>query len=177
MTSYPAGGMVPHYIQGTEFYSHAEAKVLAETYYNIGNDLYQALLPNFQANTPSQEDVWRLYPVFVNLSFSCEIVLKLFYENDHGKIARGHKLYKELFNKLSNDSKKIISDITITIMKNNYDANYTNKLFIGDLKKSENTFTHERYSFEMIPGTSHELHCSFLLAFSHTLNILAKSLK
>ena len=35
MTSYPAGGMVPHYIQGTEFYSHAEAKVLAETYYNI----------------------------------------------------------------------------------------------------------------------------------------------
>ena len=76
MTSYPAGGMVPHYIQGTEFYSHAEAKVLAETYYNIGNDLYQALRPNFQANTPSQEDVWRLYPVFVNLSFSCEIVLK-----------------------------------------------------------------------------------------------------
>ena len=50
-------------------------------------------------------------------------------------------------------------------MKNNYDANYTNKLFIGDLKKSENTFTHERYSFEMIPGTSHELHCSFLLFY------------
>ena len=92
MTSYPAGGMVPHYIQGTEFYSHAEAKVLAETYYNIGNELYQALLPNFQTKTPSQEDIWRLYPVFVNLSFSCEIILKLFYENDHGKIARGHKL-------------------------------------------------------------------------------------
>lgn len=70
--------MVPHYIQGTEFYSHAEAKVLAETYYNIGNELYQALLPNFQTKTPSQEDVWRLYPVFVNLSFSCEIILKLF---------------------------------------------------------------------------------------------------
>jgi len=78
MTSSPAGGMVPHHIQGTEFYSHAEAKILAETYYNIGNDLYQALLPNFQANTPSQEDVWRLYPVFVNLSFSCEIVLSFF---------------------------------------------------------------------------------------------------
>ena len=62
-------------------------------------------------------------------------------------------------------------------MKNNYDANYTNKLFIGDFKKSENTFTHERYSFEMIPGTSHELHCSFLLAFSNALNIFAKSLK
>lgn len=73
--------------------------------------------------------------------------------------------------------KKIISDITITIMKNNYDANYTNKLFIGDLKKSENTFTHEHYSFEMIPRTSHELHCSFLLAFSYALNILAKPLK
>ncbi len=31
MTSYPAGGIVPHYTQGTEFYSHDEAKVLAET--------------------------------------------------------------------------------------------------------------------------------------------------
>ena len=41
MTSYPAGGIIPHYIQGIEFYSHDEAKVLAETYYNIGNDLYQ----------------------------------------------------------------------------------------------------------------------------------------
>ena len=42
MTSYPAGGIVPHYTQGTEFYSHDEAKVLAETYYSIGNDLYQS---------------------------------------------------------------------------------------------------------------------------------------
>lgn len=46
MTSYPAGGMVPHYPQGTIFYSHEQAKVLAETYYNIGNDLYQSLLGN-----------------------------------------------------------------------------------------------------------------------------------
>ena len=92
MTSYPAGGIVPHYTQGTEFYSHDEAKILAETYYSIGNDLYQSLLPKLQTQTPSQEDIWRLYPAFVNLSFSCEIILKLFYENDHGKIARGHKL-------------------------------------------------------------------------------------
>mgnify|MGYP000808971861 CR=1 FL=1 len=35
MTSYPAGGIVPHYTQGTEFYSHDEAKILAETYYSI----------------------------------------------------------------------------------------------------------------------------------------------
>ena len=83
MTSYPAGGIVPHYTQGTEFYSHDEAKVLAETYYSIGNDLYQSLLPKLQTQTPSQEDIWRLYPAFVNLSFSCEIILKLFYENDH----------------------------------------------------------------------------------------------
>lgn len=35
MTSYPSGGIVPHYTQGTEFYSHDEAKVLAETYYRV----------------------------------------------------------------------------------------------------------------------------------------------
>lgn len=86
MTSYPAGGIVPHYTQGTEFYSHDEAKVLAETYYSIGNNLYQSLLPKLQTQTPSQEDIWRLCPAFVNLSFSCEIILKLFYENDHGKL-------------------------------------------------------------------------------------------
>ena len=85
MASYPSGGTVQHYTQGTEFYSHDEAKVLAETYYNIGNDLYQSLLPKFQTQIPSQEDIWRLYPAFVNLSFSCEIILKLFYENDYGK--------------------------------------------------------------------------------------------
>ena len=96
MTSYPAGGMVPHYPQSTIFYSHEQAKVLAETYYNIGNDLYQSLLLKFQTKTSSEGDNWRLYPAFVNLSFSCEIILKLFYENDHGKIARGDKLYKEL---------------------------------------------------------------------------------
>ena len=177
MTSYPAGGMVPHYPQGTIFYSHEQAKVLAETYYNIGNDLYQSLLLKFQTKTSSEEDNWRLYPAFVNLSFSCEIILKLFYENDHGNIVSGHKLYKDLFNKLSDDSKKIISDLTINAMKGNSDSDYTYEMFISDLKKSENTFAHERYSFEMIPGKSHSLQCSFLLTFSRMLNILAKSLE
>ena len=176
MTSYPAGGMVPHYPQGTIFYSHEQAKVLAETYYNIGNDLYQSLLLKFQTKTSSEEDNWRLYPAFVNLSFSCEIILKLFYENDHGKIARGHKLYKELYNKLSANSKKIISDITVNAMKNNYDLAYTNETFINDLKKSENTFAHERYSFEMIPGISYSLQCAFLATFSRMLNILVNGL-
>ena len=89
---------------------------------------------------PSQEDIWRLYPAFVNLSFSCEIILKLF-------------------------------------IKNNSESDYTNEMFISDLKKSENTFAHERYSFEIIPGKSYGLQCDFLLTFSRTLNILAKSLK
>ena len=133
MTSYPAGGIVPHYTQGTKFYSHDEAKVLAETYCSIGND--------------------------------------------HGKIVSGHKLYKDLFNKLSDDSKKIISDLTINAMKGNSESDYTNEMFISDLKKSENTFAYERYSFEMTPGKSHGLQCNFLLTFSRMLNILAKSLK
>ena len=118
-----------------------------------------------------------MYPAFVNLSFSCEIILKLFYENDYGKIVSGHKLYKDLFNKLSDNSKKIISDLTINAMKGNSESDYTNEMFISDLKKSENTFAHERYSFEMIPGKSHGLQCNFLLTFSRMLNILAKSLK
>ena len=118
-----------------------------------------------------------MYPAFVNLSFSCEIILKLFYENDHGNIVNGHKLYKDLFNKLSDDSKKIILDLTINAMKGNSDSDYTNEMFIGDLKKSENTFAYERYSFEIIPGKSHGLQCNFLLTFSRMLNILAKSLK
>lgn len=177
MTSYPSGGIVPHYTRGTEFYSHDEAKVLAETYYNIGNDLYQSLLPKLQTLTPSQEDIWRLYPAFVNLSFSCEIILKLFYENDHGKIVGGHKLYKGLFAKLSDDSKKIISDLTIVAMKSTSGVDYTNEMFISDLQKSENTFAHERYSFEIKPGNSHGLQCDFLLTFSRILNILAKDLK
>ena len=139
-------------------------------------DLYQSLLLKFQTKTSSEEDNWRLYPAFVNLSFSCEIILKLFYENDHGKIARGHKLYKELYNKLSANSKKIISDITVNAMKNNYDLAYTNETFINDLKKSENTFAHERYSFEMIPGISYSLQCAFLATFSRMLNILVKGL-
>lgn len=118
-----------------------------------------------------------MYPAFVNLSFSCEIILKLFYENDYGKIVSGHKLYKDLFNKLSDNSKKIISDLTINAIKNNSESDYTNEMFISDLKKSENTFAHERYSFEIIPGKSYGLQCDFLLTFSRTLNILAKSLK
>ena len=130
MTSYPAGGIVPHSTQGTVFYSHDEAKILPETYYNIGNDLYQSLLPKLQTQTPSQEDIWRLYPAFVNLSFSCEIILKLFYENDYGKIVSGHKLYKDLFNKLSDNSKKIISDLTINAMKDHSESDYTNEIII-----------------------------------------------
>ena len=51
-------------------------------------------------------------------------------------------------------------------MKGNSDSDYTYEMFISDLKKSENTFAHERYSFEMIPGKSHSLQCSFLLTFS-----------
>ena len=73
MTSYPAGGIVPHYTQGTEFYSHDEAKVLAETYYSIGNNLYQSLLPQCQTQTPSQEYIVPLCPGIVGLSNVSEI--------------------------------------------------------------------------------------------------------
>ena len=61
MTSYPAGGIVPHYTQGTEFYSHDEAKILAETYYSIGNDLYSITAPQ----TPNTNTFSRGHLAFV----------------------------------------------------------------------------------------------------------------
>lgn len=158
----------------TGFYSHAEGVILADTYYKIGNDLYQSILPKLLNGTPTNEDVWRLNPAFVNLSFSCEIVLKLIYENEFGKMIEGHKLYKELFTKLSKETQNVIADLTIGAMKSNYESEYTYEMFIDDLKKSENTFSHERYSFEIRPGQSHGLQCAFLLTFSHILNVYVK---
>ena len=176
MTSYPAGGMVPNHPQNSEFYSHSQAKVLAETYYKLGHDLYTTILPLLNAPECRNEDIWKLWPAFVNLSFSCEIILKLFYENDNGKMARGHRLYNDLFIKLSDDSKKIISDITINAMIINGSKNYTYTDFCDDIIKSENTFAYERSVFEVVPGRSHSLQCGFLLSFARSLNILSKGL-
>lgn len=176
MTSYSAGGMIPNHPQSSEFYSHSQAKVLAETYYDLGHDLYETILPLLTVPNCKTEDTWKLWPAFVNLSFSCEIVLKLFYENDNGKMAHGHKLYKDLFNNLSEDSKKLISDLTINCMIANGFENYTYNDFSDELIKSENTFAYERYAFEIVPGRGHGLQCGFLLSFAKTLNILSKEL-
>ena len=48
----------------TGFYCHAEGVILADTYYKIGNDLYQSILPKLQNGIPTNEDVWRLNPAF-----------------------------------------------------------------------------------------------------------------
>lgn len=176
MTSYSAGGMVPNHPQNSEFYSHPQARILAETYYSLGHDLYKTIYPLLTVPNPKTEDAWKLWPAFVNLSFSCEIVLKLFYENDNGRMAHGHKLYKDLFDKLSDDSKKLISDVTINCMMANGSKNYTYVDFCADLIKSENTFAYERYIFEVVPGKSHGLQCGFLLSFANALNILSKGM-
>ena len=176
MTSYPASGMIPNHPQNSEFYSHSQAKVLAETYYNLGHDLYKTILPLLTIPNCKTEDTWKLWPAFVNLSFSCEIVLKLFYENDNGRMAHGHKLKRDLFDKLSDKSQKLISDITINCMIANGSENYTYTDFSDDLTKSENTFEYERYVFEVVPRRGHSLQCGFLLSFANALNILSKGL-
>lgn len=176
MTSYSAGGMVPNHPQNSEFYSHPQAKVLAETYYNLGYNLYKTILPLLTVPNCKTEDTWKLWPAFVNLSFSCEIVLKIFYENDNGKMAHGHSLKQDLFNKLSDASQKLISDKTINCMIANGSKNYTYTDFCDDLTKSENTFANERYVFEVVPGKGHSLQCGFLLSFANALNILSKEL-
>lgn len=177
MTSYPAGGMVQNCPQGSEFYSHEQAKVLAQTYYDIGYKLYESIMPLVKRDDCKEEDKWKLWPAFVNLSFSCEIVLKLFYENENGKMAHGHKLFVDLYNKLSSDSKKIISDLTINSIRINWNPQYTYDNFEEDLRKSENTFVTERYVFEVVPGRVHVLQYGFLLEFAKILNILGKGIE
>lgn len=173
MVSYKANGLIPNHPRNTEFYSHEEAKVLASTYFNIGKDLYFEINNSRNNNI---KDMWKLGPAFVNISFSCEIVLKLIYENENGHMARGHKLYKDLYTKLSSDMQKLISDLTINFIKANNDQNYDLNKFISNLKKSEDTFTNERYSFEIIPGKSYGLECTFLYYFGLALNMISDSL-
>ena len=174
MGSYPAGGMIRQQPQGSKFYVHQQAKVLAETYYDLGAQLYESLIIDIGKSDCSSEKIWKFWPVCVNISFSCEIILKLFYENEKGKLARGHKLYKDLYSKLSDDSKKYISELTINAIKLNGNKNYTLNNFENDLISCENTFAHERYVFEIIPGNSHGLQPAFLLEFAKVLNILSK---
>lgn len=177
MTSYPAGGMVSNHLQNSKFYNRSQAKIIAEAHYKMGYDLYESIVPLIQSGNYKNEDICKMWPAFVNIAFSCEIILKLFYENDHGEMAHGHKLYTKLFDKLSDASKKIISDITINNMiVRGYD-NYNYDDFKDDLKKSENTFEYERYVFEIIPGNSHSLQNAFLLSFAEGLNRLAKQMQ
>ena len=84
---------------------------------------------------------------------------------------------RDLFDKLSADSKKLISDLTISCMKVNGFENYVYTDFCEDLIKSEDTFVNERYVFEIIPGKSHGLQCGFLLSFATALNALSKALE
>lgn len=174
MQSHSTPVIISNHSQRPKFYNRSQAKVFAETHYNMGYDLYKSILPKLSEG--KTEDSWKLWPAFINISFSCEIILKLFYEEDIGNIAHGHKLYTDIYSKLKDDTKKLISDETITCMITNgsKDYNYTN--FNDDLIKSENTFAYERYSFEMIPGNSHSLECSFLLSFAKTLLTLSSKL-
>lgn len=176
MTSFSNGGMNPNHSKNSKFYNRLQAKVLAETFYKLGHDLYKEVLPEVQKHNIKNENIWKLWPANVNLAFSCEIVLKLFYEKDKGTIAHGHKLYKDLFDKLSDVSKKIILDTTIKHMKVNGYKNYSDTEFYDDLQKSENTFANERYVFEIVPGRQHSLHPDFLLSFAEALNELSRVL-
>lgn len=177
MVSYTEAELVPRKTSDSnKFYNHTEAKIIAETYYKMGCDLYCSVLELLKTPNPKTEDACKLWPAFVNLAFSCEIILKLFYENDHGKTTTGHKLYTELYTNLSDDSKQLISNLTIQNMIANGDSHYTIDNFNEDLKKSENTFAYERYSFEIVAGRGYSLQCDFLFKFSQTLNILSKQL-
>lgn len=99
MSSYPIKPKVPKNKNGKEFYNHNQAKVIAETYYNIDKNLYDSVVPKLLTNNPQSEDIWQLYLAFVNFVLSCEITLKLFYKNEYGHLIQKHKLYSELLKK------------------------------------------------------------------------------
>lgn len=174
MQSHSTPAMTSNHSQNPKFYNRSQAKIFAETHYNMGYELYKSILPKLSEG--KTEDSWKLWPAFINISFSCEIILKLFYEEDIGNIAHGHKLYTNIYSKLNKDTKKLISDATITCMINNGFKDYNYTKFNDDLIRSEDTFAYERYSFEMIPGNTHSLQCGFLLSFAKTLLTLSSKL-
>ncbi len=153
-------------------YNWKEAIVHADTYYTLGSSLYQALESEIKPNCDI-EITWRLWPASINMAFSCEILLKLFYNKDHNSIAHGHKLYSDLYRKLSDDSKQLIFYKMNEQMKANGNENYTMEMFQKEMKQSENTFDYERYSFELVPGKGHSLQCGFILLLGKVLNELA----
>lgn len=174
MQSHSTPVMISNHSQNPKFYNRLQAKIFAETHYNMGYELYQSILPKLSEG--KTEDSLKLWPAFINISFSCEIILKIFYEEDIGHIAHGHKLYRDIYSKLKEDTKKLISDATITCMIAHGFKGYNYTNFKADLIKSEDTFAYERYSFEMIPGNGHGLQCGFLLSFAKTLLTLSYKL-
>ena len=177
MESITEATLVTNHSEKQKFYFHPQAIVHAETYFEMAVTTYKHLLPLLVSDNPSPDVAWKLWPICVNLSLSCEIILKLFFEIDKGKMGHGHLLYKDLFNKLSNDSQKKISDKMLVLVNNGSSTDYTYDNFINDLKKSENTFSYERYSFEVVPGNGHGLNVAFLFSFAEALISLYKELK
>lgn len=109
-----------------------------------------------------------IVPFIVNLSFACEIYLKILIFNRTQKIVKGHCL-DELFLKLP---QKEQNDIKINININK------NSNFDKELKNIKNIFTEFRYSYEF---DNLKYNISFLRDFAIILNneclIIKKNIK
>ncbi|MFI3214386.1 MAG: hypothetical protein R3Y24_13750 [Eubacteriales bacterium] len=170
MASYPTGKLFDrNHPNSSGFYIHPCAVIQAKTYYEMGRNLYSDIENRLNNGDNSTETSVKIYPAFVNIAFACEIILKLLYENENGEMAKGHKLYQDLYSKLSSNAQNIISDITINSMKVKGLEDYNLEKFNEELKTSEHTFAHERYIFEYKPNQQHGIRVAFMLSFVETL--------
>ena len=157
------------------FYNAYQCIVQASTYRELGSRLYwdtsrqMRVRPHGCEIEPSLS--WRMWPACVNLAFSCEISLKLLVWLETHTMAKGHRLWTDLYSKLSEDRKATISDKVVKRMRLSGSAmvDYSPGQFDEDLKASDRTFVNERYVFEMIPGATHSVRPLFLDVLSDVL--------
>lgn len=158
-------------IMGKEngFYFVEEAIINAETYLELGETLFRNIEKKLIDGDNSAETSWKMWPAFINIAFSCEILLKLLYERDNDNIVKGHKLYDEIFVKLKNNTQTMISSMVIYKMQ--YPGKkYDEQDFIDDMLLSQDTFMIERYPFELGTGIPKRgIKCLFLSTLAKTL--------
>lgn len=109
-----------------------------------------------------------LWPVCVAWAFSCEISLKLLYEAEKGNAATGHGI-KGLFDALSIGTQDELIALADEYCIDCCWETFGKTCFFEYLEKTDQTFSNERYLFEIKPGTSHGVSPMLLEAFSYAL--------
>lgn len=157
------------------FYDYHQGVVQSSAYRDLGSNLLRETasrlvspLRNLPVDPDQQAKIW---PACVNLALSCEISLKLLLWTETGKMARGHGLDQDLYQKLSEGRRDSIRDRVINRMRplGSAMADYSPDRFEDDLTASDRTFSNERYIYEVVTGRGHQVRPAFLDVFSGVL--------